>query len=166
MVGKASLNFEEFNTLLIQVEAVLNSRPLTPMSNYPSDLTCLTPAHFLVGDVLTTITEPSFTNTIENRPNRWQIIRQLNQHFWNRWSKEYPYNLQPRCEWKKSSSSLKIGDLVLLTEENLPTINWRLGRVTAVYPGKDNLVRTAAVRTQQNDVIKSVHILCLLPAQN
>lgn len=65
---------------------------------------------------------------------------------------------------EKSSPSLKIGDLVLLKEDNLPPPPIR---VTAMYPGQNNLVRTVAVRTLQNYVTRqTVHRLCLLPAQD
>ncbi|CAG7734943.1 unnamed protein product, partial [Allacma fusca] len=53
VLGSEILNFEEMATLLVQIEACLNSRPLSPMSNEPGDLLPLTPGHFLIGDALT-----------------------------------------------------------------------------------------------------------------
>ncbi|XP_054709171.1 uncharacterized protein LOC129218872 [Uloborus diversus] len=55
--NSAILNFEELSTLLIQIEACLNSRPLTPLSADPMDLQPLTPGHFLIGAPLLSFPE-------------------------------------------------------------------------------------------------------------
>ena len=72
IVGKALLTFGEFSTLLTQVEACLNSRPLIPLSNEPNDPGYLSPGHFLIGAPLTSLPEPNFTNTTMNSLSRWQ----------------------------------------------------------------------------------------------
>lgn len=53
------LTFKELTSLLTQVQAILNSRPLEPLSDDPEDVSALTPGHFLVGSALTTLSEPS-----------------------------------------------------------------------------------------------------------
>lgn len=58
VVGETRLTYEELYTVLKQVEACLNSRPLSPLSTDPNDLTPLTPGHFLIGDSLLAILEP------------------------------------------------------------------------------------------------------------
>lgn len=77
IVGTASLTFEELSTTITQIEAVLNSRPLSPMSNDPSDLSVLTPGHFLVGGSLKAVPEPSLITIQEGRLSRWQRLQQL-----------------------------------------------------------------------------------------
>lgn len=62
-IGELTLSFEEFTTLLIQIEAILNSRPMEPLSDDPEDLSVLTPGHFLIGESLTTIPEPSLLDS-------------------------------------------------------------------------------------------------------
>lgn len=74
-------------------------------------------------------------------------IAALIQTFWNRWSKEYVYQLQERTKWTKLSKNLTSNILVLLQNENLPPLQWSLWRVITVQPGKDGLVRTATIRT-------------------
>ncbi|GFT27619.1 integrase catalytic domain-containing protein [Trichonephila clavipes] len=65
----------------VQIEAVLNSRPICPLSNYPNDVETLTPAHFLVGSSLVAIPDPDYTEIPMNRLSRWQLVQRMNQHF-------------------------------------------------------------------------------------
>ncbi|GFX39978.1 integrase catalytic domain-containing protein [Trichonephila clavipes] len=48
VVGETKLTYEEFETFLTQIEACLNSRPLTPISNDSNDQSTLTPGHFII----------------------------------------------------------------------------------------------------------------------
>lgn len=67
--------------------------------------------------------------------------------FWKRWLKEYLPSLIPRKKWHESDAPLKVGDIVLILEENVNRNQWRKGVITRVFPGKDNEVRVAEVRT-------------------
>ncbi|GFT77918.1 integrase catalytic domain-containing protein [Trichonephila clavipes] len=67
--------------LKIQIEAVLNSRPICPLSNDPNDVETLTPAHFLVGSSLVAVPDPDYTEIPMNRLSRWQLVQRMNQHF-------------------------------------------------------------------------------------
>ncbi|XP_067217199.1 uncharacterized protein [Linepithema humile] len=128
VASNSSLTFEELYTLLTQIEAILNLRPLTPMSTDPNDLVPLTPAHFLIDKTFNSVPDPDLTHVAESRLSRWQLIQNLQQHFWNRWSKEYISELQQRTKWRKSSQQIKEGMMVLIKEENLPPFKWRLAR--------------------------------------
>ncbi|XP_039287383.1 uncharacterized protein LOC120352036 [Nilaparvata lugens] len=88
VIGQSCLTIIEFITLITQIEAFVNSRPITPMSEEPSDLVALTPAHFLIGSVLTDLPEPNLLDISQNRLNQWQHVQQMKQHFWARWSKD------------------------------------------------------------------------------
>lgn len=93
VVGEAILIYEELQTLLVQIEATLNSRPLCALSEDPSDLTALTPGHFLIGTAITSIPEPSFCGVPEGRLSRWQLLQRMTESFWTRWSTEYLHQL-------------------------------------------------------------------------
>ncbi|GFY14069.1 integrase catalytic domain-containing protein [Trichonephila clavipes] len=80
----------------VQIEAVLNSRPICPLSNDPNDVETLTPAHFLVGSSLVAVPDPDYTEIPMNRLSRWQLVQRMNQHFWCKWSSEYLNRLQQR----------------------------------------------------------------------
>ncbi|ODM87493.1 Transposon Tf2-9 polyprotein [Orchesella cincta] len=100
--GNARVTYEEFHTILCQVEACMNSRPICPASSVLSDLNPLTPGHFLIGDALTAIPEADLTHLKENRLSRWQRTQQMIQHFWRRWSSEYLTTLLQRNKWTRS----------------------------------------------------------------
>jgi len=163
IVGATIINFEDLTTVLTQIEAVLNSRPLTPMSNNPNDLSVLSPAHFLIGGPITAHPEPSLEHIPEQRLNRWQRSQRLLQHFWSRWSIEYLNNLQQRNKWKYPSSNMKVGDLVLLKEDNNPPFSWPMGRILTIHPGRDKCVRVVTVKTSSGEVTRNINKLCVLP---
>ena len=165
VIGQDLLTFEEFYSLLTQIEAILNSRPLSPISSHPMDLQPLTPAHFIVGRTLTTLPCPDLTDVNENRLSRYQRIQQMQQNFWKRWSKEFVSELQCRTKWKSKVGSLKVGDLVLVKDDNAPPLQWQLGRVSELHPGADSITRAASIRTTKGVVRRAVIKLCPLPIE-
>ncbi|XP_058827840.1 uncharacterized protein LOC131687763 [Topomyia yanbarensis] len=165
VVGETRLTFEEMSTFLAQTEAILNSRPLCPMSEDPSDYSVLTPSHFLIGRSGVGLPMPSYDDERVGRLNRYQHLQLMNQHFWNKWSREYLHHLQGRQKWNtKVNSNFKIGAMVLLVEENLPTQQWKRGRIVAVHPGEDNIVRVVTVKTVNGEYKRGVAKVALMPS--
>lgn len=161
VIGASILTFEELYTVLTQIEAILNSRPLCSMSD--SDLNPLTPAHFLVGEPLTAIPEPSQPETSSNRLMQFNHIQSMTQGFWKRWHMEYITTLQERPKWQQLKVNIKPGDLVVIKEPNLPPTKWLLGRIEAVNPGADKQTRVATVRTSAGTLMRPITKLALLP---
>ena len=87
------LSFEEFLTILNQIEAVLNSRPLYPMWSDPKDPTQLTPAHFLIGELLLTL--PSADIQVSTNV-RYRLLQNMIKDFWKVWKSDYLITLQIR----------------------------------------------------------------------
>ncbi|XP_045450168.1 uncharacterized protein LOC123658922 [Melitaea cinxia] len=160
VASNASLTFEELATLFTQIEAILNSRPLSPLSSDPTDLYPLTPGHFLIGRPLMSV--PSLPVTTK-RPNRYEFIEQLRQHFWERWRREFIAELQQRTKWRTRQRDLQIGDMVVLKEDQLPPLRWRLGRITRLYPGPDGINRVADIFTAKGTMRRAFNKICLLP---
>lgn len=166
IVSNALLTFEEFYTICTQIEAILNSRPLIPLSEDPSDLSILTPSHFLIGDSLRSNLEPNLSEIKLNRLSRFQLLERIRQHFWARWSKEYLQQLQVRKKWTQNiSPSVRNGQLVLLQEDGIPPLLWPTGRIVAVHPGVDGIVRAATVKTVRGEVKRPTNKLCVLPME-
>lgn len=149
--------------LLTQIEDVLNSRPLCPITDDPDDLSVLTPGHFLIGQPLSLVPHPNLEDLNTNRLSRWQRIRQMMKQFWTKWSKECLQRYQAIYKWNQSTNDIKIGTLVLIIDERFPTSKWPLVRVTHLHPGKDGLTRVATVKTQFNSLTRPIVKLCPLP---
>lgn len=166
VVGDNRLTFEEFATILTQIEAVLNSRPLCPLTHEPDDISALTPGHFLVGKPLTSLPELDVTNIPENRLTKWKHLQAMSQHFWKRWQKEYLSELQTRIKWKQQSQNLiKVGTLVLVKNDNASPMHWQLGRVTALCPGQDGVVRVVNLKMNDGVVSRAINRVCALPIE-
>ncbi|XP_050359301.1 uncharacterized protein LOC126779429 [Nymphalis io] len=135
--------------------------PILLRSNH--DLTPLTPGHFLFGRPLVSLPSPNYEHRPVNSLTRFQRIEQLRQHFWTRWSKEYISELQIRTKWRSCKGSLKLNSLVLLKEDNLPPLKWGMGRIVAVHPGPDGIIRVADVKTSNGVVRRSFSKICPLP---
>ncbi|XP_049886290.1 uncharacterized protein LOC126380734 [Pectinophora gossypiella] len=163
VIGNSHLTFEEISTLFAQVEAILNSRPLCPLSSCPNDFLSLSPGHFLIGRPLTALPSPSFEDCNESRLQRYNRLQMIRHHFWQRWQREYLSELQQRFKWKANMDKLIVGDLVLLQEDNLPPLSWRLGRVLRLFPGPDGVSRVADVNTIKGCVRRPLVRLCPLP---
>ncbi|GFS83820.1 integrase catalytic domain-containing protein [Trichonephila clavipes] len=119
VVGETKLTYEEFETFLTQIEACLNSRPLTPISDDPNDLSALTPGHFIIGRPLTSIHEPNYIYSNNSYLTRWQHIQKLLQQFWKRWHKEYLTRLQQRPKGVLPTKNFQVNDLCLIKDDNL-----------------------------------------------
>ncbi|XP_063623858.1 uncharacterized protein LOC134795856 [Cydia splendana] len=164
VVGNQRLTYEEFSTILTQVEALLNSRPLTPLSTDPNDLTALTPGHFLTTEPLSVVPEEDLSDVRVSPLQRWKLLQKMHQDFWNKWSKEYMHTLQQRMKWHDRQPNVQIGALVLVVNEQTSPMKWPLGRIIDTHPGSDGICRVVTVRTATGLYKRPVVKLCPLPA--
>ena len=159
-LGTQRLTCEEMYTVLTEVEAVLNSRPLTPIDSAPLDgASVLTPGHFLVGRSLKALPEAPNTMTNISSLKRWNLWQALTQQLWEQWSQDYLRQMQQFHRWKHPKRSVRVGDIVLLKDSELFTRSWPLARVTEVHKGSDGLVRVVTLRTEKGLYKRSVHRL-------
>ncbi|XP_037809660.1 uncharacterized protein LOC119602300 [Lucilia sericata] len=161
-----SFTFEEFTTMLTRIEACLNSRPLSPMSDNPTEISALTPGHFLIGAPLLSPPEPDFSCRPLSYANRWQKLNILHHHFACRWKEEYLKELHKRIKWKYPQRNFVVGDLVAIKKDHLPPNEWKLGRIQRVSPGQDKKVRVAEIITSTGPITRPIVKLVLLPPAN
>ncbi|XP_074641173.1 uncharacterized protein LOC141898925 [Tubulanus polymorphus] len=147
-------------TTLIEVEAVVNSRPLTYISSKPQDYTPLTPNHFLHGGATSITPQGVFHEREISSRKRWRQSQVLADHVWQRWLSEYLPSLTVRGKWFTENRNVRKGDLVLLVEKDVPRGYWPLGRIVDVYSGADSRVRT--VKTATSEYIRPVAKICVL----
>lgn len=116
--GDRIFTLEELNTFAIEIEVILNSRPLCLVSSYPNGPIALTPAHFLIGQALMMLPENNVLSVAENRLNSWRLILKICQDFWKHWQQKYLNELQKQQKWVKDELNLECGKVVLFMDKN------------------------------------------------
>lgn len=164
VIGLSKLPYDELLTVLKQIEAALNSRPLCRIQGDASDRQqILTPAHFLIGRQLNLPAEPMCDEGV-NLHDRYRKQQSMFHHFWKLWSQQVLTHMQQRPQWTKVEGNIKVNELVLMVDENQPPLAWRRAIVTGVKPGKDGLVRVVRLKdSKQNEFERSVRKLARLP---
>ena len=115
IVASVKLTYEEFTTVLAQIEACLNSRPLVPLNVADDDgIQALTPGHFLIGQPLMALPDPSFSYRSVSLLRRWHLCQNLVRHFWQRWSGEYLTALNRYNKWHHPTRNVAVGDMVVV----------------------------------------------------
>ena len=166
IVSNVKLTFEEFTTVLVQIEACLSSRPLTSV---PCDdgVDALTPGHFLIGRPLESLPDPAFSYRSISLLCRWHLCQSLVCHFWQRWYRENITTLRRFTKWHRPSRNVQLGDVVILQENGLVPGKWPLARITEVHTGRDGLVRVATIKTANGTYKRPITKLAvLLPCEN
>ena len=154
-VGTTKMSFENFTTLITQIEAILNSRPLIAPSSDANDPSALTPAHFLIRRPLTALPEPSQEDN-RTLSRRFKSINNIVRQFWKKWSVDFLTTLQHRPKWHDNKQQHAVNELVIIKEDNTPAMLWQLARITKLFDGKDKIVRLVQVKTQMGLYIRPV----------
>ncbi|XP_075157671.1 uncharacterized protein LOC142230939 [Haematobia irritans] len=136
---------DTLNSLLIEAENLVNSRPLTHLPIDSFDDEPLTPNHFLMG--CPNIVQTPAVGEKGCLRKQWHILQQLKQTFWKRWVLEYLPDLTRRTKWYQPVKPLKIGDVVIICDDNETRGEWRKGIIVDVHMAADGQVRSAAVKT-------------------
>jgi hypothetical protein len=171
VLGRSVLNVRQLETVLCEIEAIVNSRPLTSVNEDIENLTILTPNHFLmkeptcmqgiqsVEDVVKTVTQ-------KNLVEMWKKGDNLLNEFWSIWLKDYLNSLRQRNTYhhKKVRSSPitpAVGHLVVIKDEKLARGSWRIGRIVELLQGSDGVVRSAMVKVPSGRVVRRpIALLC------
>lgn len=131
---------------LIDVEMLVNSRPLTYVSTDEGSHEALTPNHFLLGQSGLVKPFGNFCDDPEVLKKEWKRQQVITQVFWQRWTNEYLPEISKRTKWYDSVEPLRVGDVVAVVNSSIPN-SWQLGRIVDVVKSKDGSVRQAEVKT-------------------
>jgi len=164
-----TLTDESLRTFLTVAEGIVNNRPLTPVSDDPHDLRVLTPSHLLLlrtADLPFPSAPLGTTKAKKSMRRRWRQIQYLADMFWQRWTKEYLPFLTQRTKWQGIKQNARVGDVVVLVSRFEHRDRWPLGRIVAVHPGPDGLVRSVSVRTARTGVVeRPINKICVLETE-
>ena len=159
VVGTKKLTFVELQTLIAEIESILNNRPIGV--DYEDDHEdVLTPNHLVFGRRLDTIntcgiqkTNPTVTNS--KLVKRRNFLDKILTHFWDRWRREYVTSLREFQKPKKQrhSAMVQVNDIVIVYDDKQPRHLWRIGRVDNVLIGRDGRVRGAEVQLGKSGII-------------
>ena len=141
VLGDAEVNGEELGTIFIGVESLLNSRPLTAVSDDPNDDCVLTPNNFLIGKMGGDFVLDSVDTVSFNPRKRWRRLQELTRRVWNRRMKEYLPQIGSRQKWNFRNDNLRVVDVVVGIDPGTVRRQWNVGRMEQTYPGPDGLVR-------------------------
>ena len=143
------LTHEVLTTLMAEVCAIVNSRPLLPVSSDPDCPQILSPSSLLT-QKFDPVVEPLLDFDPQNMYKaQWQRVQTLADMFWSRWQHDYLQTLQRRHKWQSPESNLKSGDVVLLQDDETSRGEWPMAIVVNAIKSEDGKVRKAEVRVSK-----------------
>lgn len=154
---------ETLNTLLAEVENLVNSRPLTHVSVEPGSTETLTPNHFLIGSSSNSPHLGAFNDSDFYLRKQWRISQRLADLYWKRWVREILPDMLPRQKWNQEARPLQVGDLVFIIDPDGPRNTWPRGMVQEVMPGRDGRVRAIKVKTKTGLFVRSAARVARIP---
>jgi len=131
---------EGLATVMVEVESIMNSHPLTPVVQDPDGEELLTPNHLLLMRASPNLPPGDFSSTDIYARKRWRQVQYLADRFWVRWKREYLQTMQSQQKWQVPQKNFAVDDVVLLYDEHTPRGKWPLGRVVETYPDKQGHV--------------------------
>ncbi|GFT11444.1 integrase catalytic domain-containing protein [Trichonephila clavipes] len=164
MLGRASLYNEELNTVLCECERVINSRPLTYISEDVNDLSPLTPAMFLQEIETSDVTDIDCLDHQEIN-KRIRHVQTIREQLRKRFRIEYLGQLREQTQHHRKLRSLTVGEVVVVENSLKNRTLWSLARVIQLIPEKDGQVRVARVKTDTGELVRPVQRLYNLELQ-
>ncbi|KAK3086675.1 hypothetical protein FSP39_021786 [Pinctada imbricata] len=159
--SRKDLTHETLTTFLSEVTAIVNSRPLTSVSEDPSDLVVLTPSMLLTqksGQLPDCIPSLSPKDIYKAQ---WRHVQLLADEFWKRWQKDYLSQIQGRVKWTDDVPNVNEGDVVLMRDPDNPRYNWPLAIITRTFPSDDCRIRKVELRVSKDNkctmLVRPVH---------
>ena len=145
-IRKSLLKYEELETVVVEVEGILNSRPLTYVGEENEQLN-LSPSHFLILQRITQNPDGQFPQAGLTLHDKLRYRQNLLNCFWDLWKNSYVLSLREKG-WHDHRGSIdepQVGDLVNLMEDKTPRFNWKVGTIVELCHGRDGYVRSAVL---------------------
>ena len=162
LLTSQSISEEVLQTAMTEVEWIINSRPLVPITLDPKNEEPLTPNHLLLLKGNPNVPPGLFDYKDCYVRRRWAQVQYIADQFWRRWTREFLPYLNHRQKWFQQRRNAQKDDLVLLVDDTLPCSRWSLGRILEVFPDKNGLVRTVLVKSRNTLLKRPITKLCLI----
>ncbi|GFX42060.1 integrase catalytic domain-containing protein [Trichonephila clavipes] len=162
-LGNAVLTYEELLTVLCDCESIVNSRPLTYVSEDSDDLIHLTPERFMMSNASLDVTDLDLSDFARFQ-KRVKFRAMLLKDLRGRFRKEYLGLLVQKTH--KTTRALKVGEIVLIENPNKKRLYWPLGKVIELIPGRDGKVRTLKLRCSNSEIIRPIQRVFPLEIQS
>jgi len=162
VLKRQTLEDEGLQTVFCEVEAILNSRPITTVSGDPQDLEALTPNHILLLRTNPILPPGVFSRSDLYHRRRWRRVQYMAELFWKRWLLEYLPLLQERQKWSRARRNFIPGDIVLIADNTAPRSSWLLGRIIEAKPDARGQVRVVKLKTKTGILERPVSKICLV----
>lgn len=153
MLGQNKLNKVQLDTSLAFVESLMNSRPLTYVSEDPEDLIPLTPAAF-IRDIETCEFPELVVLKDQHFRERYKDLLTLKEELRQRFRSEYLGQLVQRAK-PINNISFEVGDLVFVVDDKKKRLEWSLAKIVEIFPGKENESRVARIKTASGELLRS-----------
>jgi len=151
LASQTTLNFAELDTLFSSVANIVNQRPIAVKSFTEEDSHAITPNDLLLQRSRNTVPGVVY-GTDDSLTRRQEVIRELEQAWWDMWIVQALPHLVPYKKWRQEHRSMQVGDVVLvLYEKKVGKGTYRLGRVLATHPDSHGVVRTVTVGMRKTD---------------
>ncbi len=162
ILGADTVTEAVLRTVFAEV-AILNSKLLGYVSSDVADIDPVTPNSFLIGRPDTALPQVVYPEDELLSRKRWRQSQVLADQFWNIYIRRYLPSLQIRDKWQKDVANSRVGDVVMIMDPNQIRAKWLIGKITAVYPGADDRVRSASVHVgADQDYIRPIAKLVTL----
>ena len=150
ILGRSKLSIDELYTVITEVESMVNSRPLTYIGDDPTSLVYITPASFLIQRPVVNFPVKALNvNKISSKRHLNVQIKYQEKYLnniWNIWKNEYIKQLNMNTNDCKVNTPF-IGQVVMMLEPQMPRSKWKMGIISALHMGRDNIIRSVTVRT-------------------
>lgn len=163
-LGSQVVSGEVLTTVLIEIEGILNSKPLGYVSSDVADPDPVTPNLLLMGRPDPSLPQAVYHDSELLSRRQWRACQVLSDRFWVRFLRHYLPTLQTRSKWQSDTSPLQLDTIVMIVDPQLPRASWPIGKIKKVFPGADGLIRTAEVTVRDRTYVRPVSRLIRLPA--
>ena len=155
------LKENELCVLLTKIEGVINDRPIGRLQGDEGGRV-LTPFDLLAGRPRGQVKAPMDTSMTR----RVKHLEQLKEQFWRQWRQNYLMTLHQRGKWSHARSSIKTGDIVLLSKENGKRHTWPLAKIIETISGRDEVVRSVKLLCDGKEVMRPIQLVVPLEVQD